>query len=203
MKLKTLRLFGDNSGINLVEVVVTVFIASFFMVALVSVYASGVQYYKDSVTLNMMYTDGIHLFRQIERLFRGADNISLLQWGGYPNDRVTLHIPNASSGTGTGGTIEIYYDSRTRTLRMDDGRADVMEFNIALLPPIYYSGRRRTASYAYNLKSVVFEQAVDLIPDPTMAEHKLVRMRMVLEDPDEGDTLALSFTAVNLNVPQD
>jgi hypothetical protein len=202
MKLKTLRLFGDNSGINLVELMVTVFIASFFMVALVSVYATGIQYYKDSVTMGMMYTDGIHLFHQVERLFREAENISLLQWGGYPNDRVTLQMPNYTNGAAFGGIVEIYYDSRSHTLRMDDGRADHMEYNVALLPTVYVSGRRRTPSYAYNLKSVVFEQAMDLIPDPTLTEYKLVRMRMVLQDPNGGDTLALSFAVVNINVPQ-
>jgi prepilin-type N-terminal cleavage/methylation domain-containing protein len=201
MKLKSLRQIRNNHGVNLVELMVTVLIASIFMLGLVSAYASGIQYYKDSISLGMMYSDGITVFRKIEKLFRGADNISLLQWG-YPNERVTLHIPNYTGGIAAGGTVEIYYDSRTRTLRMDDGRADHMEYNVALLPPVYYTGRRRTATYAYNVKSVAFEQALDLYPNPTDEDRKLVRMRMVLADPDGGDTLSLQFTAVNLNVPQ-
>jgi hypothetical protein len=201
MKLKSPALLNNIRGTNLVELVVTVFIASFFAVALVSVYSTGVRYYKDSITLNMMYTDGFLLFRELEDHFRRADQITLLDWN-YENERITLHQPNFTSNAIGGGDIEIYFDQHSKTLRMDDGRPDFMEYNKQLMPPIYVSGRRRTTTFAYTVKSVVFEQALDLIDEPANEQHRLIRMKLVLQDPDGGDTLALGFTALNMNVPQ-
>jgi hypothetical protein len=201
MWLKSMSTGRRNAGINIVEVIVTAFIASFFVVALVSLYVYGIQIYKQSVTLNMMYSDSIGLFHRIGKYFRMADAISLLDPIGE-NDRIVLHIPSPGGSSLTGGDITLYYDSHSRTLRMDDGRPDSSQFNVKLLPPIYVSGRRRNQTYAYNVKSVVFEEARDLIPNPTLDSYKLVRMRMVLEDPNEGDTLALQFSAVNRNTPQ-
>jgi len=201
MWLRSMKSNRRIAGVNLVELVVTAFIASIFTVALVSVYANGLKYYKESVTLNMMYSDGIALFHQIGKYFRSADIITLLV-PDYENDRITLHIPSKQGNSLSGGDITLYFDNRSRTLRMDDGRADHMEYNIRLLPPVFTTGRRRTQVHAYNVKSVVFEQAHDLIPNPTLDNYKLVRMRIVLEDPNEGDTLALQFSAVNRNIPQ-
>jgi hypothetical protein len=201
MRLKSITSNRRIAGVTMVELVVTAFIASIFTVALVSVYVNGLKYYKQSVTLNMMYSDGIALFHQIGRFFRGADVITLMQ-PDYENDRITLHIPSQQGNSLTGGDITLYYDSRSQTLRMDDGRADHMEYNVRLLPPVYTAGRRRTQTHAYTVKSVVFEQAHDLIPNPTLDNYKLVRMRVVLQDPNDGDTLSLQFSAVNRNIPQ-
>jgi hypothetical protein len=154
MNFKSPKILSNNRGVNLVELLVSIFIASFFAVALVSVYATGIQYYKDSVTLNMMYTDGYLVFNDIEGFFRCADQVTLMDWN-FPNERITLHQPNFTNNIAGGGDVEIYFDQHSRTLRMDDGRADVMEFNKQLLPPIYVSGRRRTVTYAYNIKSEV------------------------------------------------
>lgn len=201
MWLRSMSEGRRSAGINLVEVIVTVFIASFFAVALVSIYEYGVQIYKQSVTLNMMYSDSIELFHRIGKYFRTADMITLLDPSGE-NNRIVLHISSPGGSSLQGGDITLYYDSRSRTLRMDDGRPDSAQFNVRLLPPIYTSGRRRTQTYAYNVKYVVFEEARDLIPNPTLDNYKLVRMRMVLEDPNDGDTLSLQFSAVNRNIPQ-
>jgi Tfp pilus assembly protein PilW len=51
MWLKSMSTGRRNAGINIVEVIVTAFIASFFVVALVSLYVYGIQIYKQSVTL--------------------------------------------------------------------------------------------------------------------------------------------------------
>lgn len=193
---------NNRAGMTMVELIVVSFIASIFTVALVSVYANGLQLYKESVALNLMYADGIAMFHKVGRIFRNSEAISLLQ-PGYENDRVTLEIPSTQGNALTGGTVEIYFDSRSHSLRMDDGRADHMEYNVLLLPQIYTSGRRRLQTNAYQVKSVVFEQALDLIPNPTLTSYMLVRMRLVLEDPNGGDTLAMQFSAVNRNFPQD
>lgn len=193
---------NNKAGITLVELIVVALMASIFTVALVTVYANGLQLYKESVTLNLMYADGIAMFHKVGKIFRNSESISLLQ-PGYANDRVTLEIPSRQGNALSGGVVEIYFDNRSHTLRMDDGRADHMEYNVCLLPQIYTSGRRRLQTNAYQVKSVVFEQAFDLIPNPTLTNFKLVRMRMVLEDPNGGDTLAMQFSAVNRNYPQD
>jgi hypothetical protein len=202
MKIKSLNFIHKIGGHNLVELIVVAFIASIFAVALVTVYANSIQYYKESVTLSLMYSDAISLFHSIGKHFRNADQITLLQ-PTMPNDRVTIHIPSRQGNALTGGTIEIYYDTRSHTLRMDDGRADHMEFNISLMPRTYVSGRRRATTNAYNVKSVVFEQATELLPSGTVEDYNLVRMKIVLQDPNGGDTLALQFAGVNRNVSLD
>ncbi len=181
-----------NKGVTLVEVMVVVFIFGFFTVGMVNAYIYGLKLFKSTVTMNLMYSDGMMVLRKIENMIRNAENINIFESDANP--RMELVVPERSSAA---GPVEFYVNHSDKSLRMNDRRVNHGEFNVRLLPATTYASRRR-AVQAYKMKRVKFEYAEDVTGGITDPQQMMVRVTIVLENP-EGDTLALRATTLNRN----
>ncbi len=183
---------SQNKGVTLVEAVVVVFIFGFFTVGMVNAYIYGLKLFKSTMTMNLMYTDGMLVLNKIEKMLRNAESINVFE--SDINPRMDLIVPEKSSAP---GQVEFYVNASDKSLRMNDRRVGHGEFNVRLLPATTYSSRRRTVQ-AYKMKRVKFEYARDVTEGIIDPQQMMVRVIVVLENP-EGDTLVLRSTTLNRN----
>lgn len=182
----------NNKGVTLVEAVVVVFIFGFFTVGMINAYVYGINLYRSTLTLNLMYSDGMMVLSKMESMIRNAESISVFE--SEVNPRMSLIVPDKATAP---GPVEFYVNYSDKSLRMNDRRVGHGEFNVRLLPGTTYSSRRR-AIQAYSLKRVKFEYATDLTGGIVDPNQMMVRISVVLANP-EGDTVALNTTALNRN----
>ena len=110
-----------------------------------------------------------------------------------------MHLPDPRGYGTMGGDIELYYDGRTGTLRRNDGRVDSSQFNVKMLPSSYRVNRRGQSRDAYKIKSVTFERALDLMTNTSITGFDIIRITLIMQNPNGGDTLAMVGTALNRN----
>ena len=184
-------------GFTLVEVVVTAVLASYLMLALVWFYTFGIELISSSLSLNLMYGEGMATIHGIEKMMRNADQMDVPDDLG--SNRISIHVPDWAGDGSTGGNVEYYYNSRDKSLRLNDGRVDKNLFNVRLMPTTYRSGRRGRVSNAYTLKDVEFKPARDLVDNIIDPSYNIMRVTLVMEN-DRGDSLTLTGIGSNMNV---
>jgi hypothetical protein len=188
---------------TLVEVVVSILIASFLTSALVWAYVRGVELFDKSSSRFQMLVEGTARLRKIESNIRQADRMSITSSSDPLRSRLSLHWGDKDGDGFDEGDIEYYVNSLDHTLRESNHQVGVNTLHQMFLPMSVTKRNRRdpTGQPSYRVAKLKFEDGDDLInnynPNYSSIPYILI-ITMVLED-DLGNSVALSSTVSRLN----
>jgi hypothetical protein len=183
-------------GTTLVEVVVTMFIASIAISGLVMVYA-------DSISLLNSETDKMVMYSEAEAAMRIISKA--VTYAGYLTTRSNLNQPNDYLFTRKKDTNgpgfderEFFYYSPEKSLRWNDLSGDRGRFNLDLIPLFDY--RERPEDDPYIAVEEISFTPIDPEPpaNPTTVGFTVVRVDMKLRGP-RGDSLLVTRTFSKMN----
>jgi len=188
----------NSRGFTLIEVVVTMAVATILVVALDNVYITGLKEFQRLASRFKMYEEAaLKLYYQsqdrdltkpgrasLETLIMNAESA-------YPaGSRLTLTM-RAKDPPYLEGDVEIFLNTQNGTLRYNDRRVGKNEFNKQILPIVSESRRRRfrrdTPNTAYRVVSADFRYG-----DPGGYS---IEAEIVMED-DLGNTVRLTTAAL-------
>jgi len=179
----------QNSGTTLVEVMVTLIIASSFFIALLKIYTYGIEQYGNISMKYKMYEETAWAFEQIEEIIWVASSANIT------SSRLELYIPEIRGDAYGSGWIEFYVNGRDHTLRMNDRRHGFNNFNQQILPVASRQRIRRFGArrLAYRVIDAQYEFADDygysIKIDLTVED-------LTAEDDDDAEVKLLKISTV-------
>ena len=193
----------NNSGMTLVEVVISLIIASILSVSLVMCYVYGIKQFNVVASKYQMLNEGATQLRKMEKNFRLADQVTIFESHEPLRSRASLHIPDIARNGYDIGNVDYFTNIQDRSLRINNRKYEVNKFNERILPMVVQESDRndRSAKYPYKLKKMEFCDGDSLISDYVPGNGVspyIVCINMVLED-TLGNTVALSSTISRLN----
>jgi prepilin-type N-terminal cleavage/methylation domain-containing protein len=193
----------NNSGMTLVEVVISLIIASILSVSLVMCYVYGIKQFNVVASKYQMLNEGASQLRQIEKNFRLADRVTIFESHDPLRSRASLHVPDIARNGYDLGDVEYYTNIEDRSLRKNNSKFGINKFHERILPMVAKESDRndRTTKYPYKLKKMEFCDGDSLISDYVPrngVSPYIICINMVLED-SLGNTVALSSTVSRMN----
>lgn len=186
-----------HSGFTLVEVFVSLLVASILIAGGVRIFAYGIEAFNKSTSKIQMMNEGELAMRQIESAVRSALSIYLVQGPNGNSKEVTLYLPRQR------GSIDFFLNTRDNTLRCNDHQVGHNNLNILLLPrKIYRPEHGHDLIYPYRVKSLNFKYGDEDysgydITDPSSTQY-ILKIQIELED-DYGNELTLKSYQSRLN----
>jgi Tfp pilus assembly protein PilW len=188
-----LRLLKNNSGVNLVELMVAVLIGGMASITLAVAYTDGIDYWKTASEKALLYSEGTQALNLLETGVRKASRIRTRSYGGEPNGWMDLDEVVLRNGMVETGYTSFYFYSPDASLKWNNMLGDAGYFGLKLIPSVARQTRPGEDPYVSVIKATF--TPVDPIPprNPTTEGYCAVKIELTLVG-DRADTM--TFTSV-------
>ena len=182
-----------QAGLTLVEMAVVLIISSIVIVGMLTAYTDGIRHWKLSTEKMMLYNEGNIALNKMGRWIRNSNFIRIRAFSGLPDAKLDLRYNNPA------WAAQFFFVRGANELRWNDQTEGRNIFNRRLLPIVNYRETGPNDEPYLSVKNLRFIPLDDIgTPSPTLRGYSLIRIELVLENPD-GDTLYLSSVVSKRN----
>jgi len=200
MSMEFRGLLKSQSGLNLVEVMVTVLIMGIAVTGMVVAYTDGIDAWKRSTQKMALYNEGSLALRTIHEEIMGSIFVETNSGWQIPGDELRLKPLAKILGQEMEGDELFYYNSLDKSLRRNRLIGGYGIFGEKVLPMSNYQRGQGEKQYL-SVERVTFTPIDPLRPlNPTNEGYNLVKVELVLSAP-RGDSLKLTGVYVKYNEP--
>ena len=183
--------FKSVAGLSLVEIMVTIFIASIAVTGMVVAYADGIGAWKRSNERILLYDEGSVALTKIDSLVTRATYLKTDSQWNFPGSELTVKGLRIVRGQEVTRSADFYFYEFDKSLRWDDRLGDQGRFNLRLIPMWNYPRNRGERPYI-TVESATFTPIDPIRPRNTLTEgYALIKIELVLSG-ERGDSLTLT-----------
>jgi Tfp pilus assembly protein PilV len=188
LRLLRIRKYGGASaGISLVELLITMLIASIAMTGMVVAYIDALNYWQKASAKMVLFSEGAAAMKIMEDKLCRAGQFNFPTGWNNPTTEVEAVVTTDGSNS---KLVKFFYKSDDNTVRWNNLVGDIGQFNIRLLPMYKYIYRPGEKHYL-NIESITFTPIDPKRPEhPTTLGYGVVKIELALSDAFE-DTVTL------------
>ncbi len=180
----------------MIEVMAVVFLAGIVMSGLLVAYMTSWEYWRSTWEMSTISNEGSLALNYIESKLRAAMSVDVKSYSGQPNGLMEITYWRRYGGDIEKKTVEFFYLSRDKTLRMNDFSGTHGVYNKLVLPLMKRNYRREDTPYL-RVAEASFVKSTPADPS-NQSSLAMITVNLALEN-TRDDTLRLSTVITGRN----